>query len=112
MEQKTVRKVLDNTGLYEAWYEEVPKPAHNNIPLVGVRCMDMIHDGQITLDDLEDLGQIVAGDAPGRKNDDEIIIMSVGGMPVKMVLGQQWCIATLLKRHRRTTQPMETPALR
>ncbi|WP_421848123.1 tyramine oxidase subunit B [Marinomonas sp.] len=85
MEQKEVRKVLDNTGLYEAWYEEVPKPAHNNIPLVGVRCMDMINEGKLTIDDLEDLGQIVAGDAPGRKNDEEIIIMSVGGMPVEDV---------------------------
>ena len=28
MEQDDVRKVLDNTGLYEAWFEEVPKPAH------------------------------------------------------------------------------------
>jgi ornithine cyclodeaminase/alanine dehydrogenase-like protein (mu-crystallin family) len=32
MEQDDVRKVLDNTGLYQAWYEEVPKPAHNYIP--------------------------------------------------------------------------------
>ena len=34
---------------------------------------------------LEDLGKIVAADAPGRRNDDEIIIMSVGGMSVEDV---------------------------
>lgn len=85
MEQDDVRKVLDNTGLYQAWYEEVPKPAHNYIPLPGVRFMDMIAEGKITLDDLEDIGKITAGEAPGRKNDDEIIIMSVGGMPVEDV---------------------------
>jgi ornithine cyclodeaminase/alanine dehydrogenase-like protein (mu-crystallin family) len=85
MEQADVRKVLDSTGLYEAWYEEVPKPAHKVIPLVGVRCMDMIAEGKLTLEQLEDLGKIVAGDAPGRQNDDEIIIMSVGGMPVEDV---------------------------
>lgn len=85
MEQSDVRKVLDNTGLYEAWYEEVPKPAHKVIPLVGVRCMDMIAEGKLTLEQLEDLGKIVSGDAPGRQNDDEIIIMSVGGMPVEDV---------------------------
>ncbi|GAB2602067.1 tyramine oxidase subunit B [Nitrincola alkalisediminis] len=85
MEQKDIRKVLDNTRLYEAWYEEVPKPAHKYIPLIGVRCMDMIAEGKITLDELEDLGKIVAGDAPARRNNEEIIILSVGGMPVEDV---------------------------
>ncbi|NEM65352.1 ornithine cyclodeaminase, partial [Escherichia coli] len=80
-----VRKVLDNTGLYEAWYTEVPKPAHNHIPLIGVRFMDMLAAGQLSADQLEDIGKIVAGDAPGRQNEEEIIIMSVGGMPVEDV---------------------------
>ncbi|ETD91079.1 tyramine oxidase subunit B [Rhodobacter capsulatus] len=85
MQAPDVRKVLDNTGLYEAWYEEVPKPAHATIPVIGVKFMDMIAEGKLSHDDLEDLGAIVAGDAPGRKNDQEIIIMSVGGMPVEDV---------------------------
>ncbi|EJO9868601.1 tyramine oxidase subunit B [Vibrio vulnificus] len=85
MEQGDVRKVLDNTGLYQAWYEEVPKPAHNIIPLVGVRFMDMIEEGKLTIDDLEDLGSIVAGESPKRQSEDEIIILSVGGMPVEDV---------------------------
>lgn len=85
MEQDDVRKVLDNTGLYQAWYEEVPKPAHNHIPLPGVRFMDMIAEGKLTLEQLEDLGKITAGEAPGRTNDEEIILMSVGGMPVEDV---------------------------
>ncbi|EGQ7997647.1 ornithine cyclodeaminase [Vibrio vulnificus] len=85
MEQGDVRKVLDNTGLYQAWYEEVSKPAHNIIPLVGVRFMDMIEEGKLTIDDLEDLGSIVAGETPKRQSEDEIIILSVGGMPVEDV---------------------------
>lgn len=85
MQAPDVRKVLDNTGLYEAWYEEVPKPAHATIPVIGVKFMDMLAEGKLRHDDLEDLGAIVAGAAPGRKNDSEIIIMSVGGMPVEDV---------------------------
>ncbi|NDW00191.1 ornithine cyclodeaminase [Yangia sp. PrR002] len=85
MEAPEIRKVLDNTGLYEAWYEEVPKPAHNVIPLVGVKFMDMIAAGTMDPNSLEDLGAIVAGDAPGRRNDEEIVLMSVGGMPVEDV---------------------------
>lgn len=85
MEQADVRKVLDNTGLYQAWYEEVPKPAHHTIPVIGVRFMDMIAEGKLQPEQLEDIGKIIIGDAPGRQNEEEIIIMSVGGMPVEDV---------------------------
>ncbi|WP_339457088.1 MULTISPECIES: tyramine oxidase subunit B [unclassified Pseudomonas] len=85
MERADVRKVLDNTGLYEAWFEELPKPAHHCVPVIGVRFMDMIAEGTMQPEELEDIGKIVAGDAQGRSNDEEIIIMSVGGMPVEDV---------------------------
>lgn len=85
MEQPDIRKVLDNTGLYHAWFEELPKPAHNCVPVIGVRFMDMLAEGKLTEDELEDIGKIIVGEAPGRKNDEEIIIMSVGGMPVEDV---------------------------
>lgn len=85
MEAADVRKVADNIGLYEAWFSELPKPAHNHVPIIGVRFMDMIAEGKMSRDALEDLGAIVAGEAPGRMSDDEIILLSVGGMPVEDV---------------------------
>lgn len=85
MESPEIRKVLDHIGLYDAWYEENPKPVHASVPVVGIRFMDLIAEGRMSRDQLEDLGQIVAGEAPGRRNDEEIIIMSVGGMPVEDV---------------------------
>jgi ornithine cyclodeaminase len=85
MEQSDVRKVVDNLGMYEAWYEEVPAPAHNTIPLIGMRFMDMIAEGKMTSDALEDIGSVIVGEGIGRKNEEEIIIMSVGGMPVEDV---------------------------
>ena len=85
MQQPDVRKVLDNTGLYHAWFEEVPKPAHHTIPVIGVKFMDMIAEGKLAPEQVEDIGKIVAGEAAGRLNDEEIIIMSVGGMPVEDV---------------------------
>lgn len=85
MESPEVRKVLDNPGLYDAWHEENPKPVHKLVPVVGIRFLDLIDEGRMSRDQLEDLGKIVAGEAPGRRNDDEIIIMSVGGMPVEDV---------------------------
>lgn len=85
MEKSDIRKVVDNIGLYEAWFEELPKPAHKYVPIIGVRFMDMIAEGKMSHDEIEDIGKIVAGEAPGRRNAEEIIIMSVGGMPVEDV---------------------------
>jgi ornithine cyclodeaminase len=50
-----------------------------------MKFMDMVGNGTLNMAELEDLGQIVAGDAPGRTNEDEIIMLSVGGMPVEDV---------------------------
>lgn len=85
MQRQDIRKVVDNSGLYEAWFEELPKPAHESVPLLGIKFMDLIAAGKMSRRDMEDLGKIVAGNAPGRTTDEEIIIMSVGGMPVEDV---------------------------
>jgi len=94
MADAQIRKVMDKIGLYDAWYEEAPKPSHRYIPLVGMQFMDMIAEGHMDRSQLEDLGAIVAGATPGRRNDEEIIVMSVGGMPVEDVA---W--ATVLYRN-------------
>lgn len=80
-----VRKVVDSLGLYEAWAEEIPYPLHHTVPMIGAKFMDMLHDGQLAAGDVEDLTAIVGGAAPGRRDDEEIILMSVGGMPVEDV---------------------------
>lgn len=85
VEGPDVRKVLEFTPLYEAWHHETPKPTHNHIPAVGMRFMDLVDEARLRMDDIEDLSRIVAGEAPGRRNDDEIIMLSVGGMPVEDV---------------------------
>lgn len=81
-----IRKVLDCTGLYEAWFEESDlKPAHNYVPIIGVKFMDMVDEGALKKEDIEDLAKIISGNAPARQNDDEIIILSVGGLPIEDV---------------------------
>ncbi|MFD6160990.1 tyramine oxidase subunit B [Nocardia sp. NPDC060256] len=85
MQAPDVRKVVDNVRLYEAWTEETGYPSHNTIPIIGCKFMDMIHDGAMRKDDLVDLGAIAAGAQVGRRDDDEIVLLSVGGMPVEDV---------------------------
>lgn len=85
MEAPDIRKVVDCIGMYDAWAEEFSSPLHRQIPVIGCRFMDMVEEGRMDRDQIEDLGKIVAGDLPGRRNDDEIVIMSVGGLPVEDV---------------------------
>jgi len=77
--------VVDNISLYEAWAEEYPYPTFNTIYILGSKFMDMIHDGKLEKSKIHDLGAILNGKLPGRESDDQIILYSVGGMPVEDV---------------------------
>lgn len=77
------RHVVDNIKLYEAWSEELPAPRYEAIGLLAVYYMDLIEKGIMKRSDIDDLGDIIAGRAPARKSDDEIILYTVGGMPVE-----------------------------
>ncbi|MEL0628628.1 tyramine oxidase subunit B [Psychromonas aquatilis] len=113
MEKPEIRKVLDNPGLYEAWFEEVPKPAHQYIPIIGVRFLDMLEQGLLAKNELEDLGKITAGEAFGRKDDKEIIILSVGGLPVEDVAWATKVYRNALKNNIGVPLNLwETPVLR
>ena len=77
--------VVDNIKLYEAWAEEYPYPTFQTVFILGSKFMDMIDDGKLTKDRIQDLGAILNGKEPGRESDDQIILYSVGGMPVEDV---------------------------
>ena len=79
------RNVADNIKLYEAWSEEIPAPRHEIIGLLAVYYMDLIEKGVMDRSQIDDLGDIIAGRTPARKSDDEIILYTVGGMPVEDV---------------------------
>lgn len=85
IEDSATKLVVDNMGLYDAWAEEYPYPTFDTWFLIGSKFTDMIHDGELTRDRIENIGAVVAGKAPGRASDDQIIIYSIGGMPVEDV---------------------------
>lgn len=75
--------VVDHYQLYEAWEEEYPYPTYEKMQIVGTKFTDLKHEGKIRREDIIDIADIITGKHPGRKNDDEIIVYSVGGMPVE-----------------------------
>ncbi len=79
------RTVTDNIMLYEAWEEEMKPDAYHIVPIPAVRVMDLIAQGKMTSEQVDDLGDILTGKIPVHRKEDEIIIYSVGGMPVEDV---------------------------
>lgn len=79
------RTVTDNIQLYEAWEEEMEFPAYNSIPIPAVHCMDLISEGKMSKEQIDDLGDVLIGKIPVHRKEDEIVIYSVGGMPVEDV---------------------------
>ena len=75
--------VVDNSKLYEAWEEEYPYPTYPQVQIIGTKFTDLKHDGKIKAEDIIDITDIIEKRRPGRESDDEIIVYSVGSMPVE-----------------------------
>lgn len=77
------RTVTDNIELYEAWEEEMKPNAYNTIPIPAVHVMDLIAEGKMKSEQIDDLGDVIMGKIPVHRDPDEVIIYSVGGMPIE-----------------------------
>lgn len=86
------KNVVDNWLTYEAWAEELTYPYSASVGLLGCTLMDMLHDNEITMDKITNLGDIIAGNKPGRTNDDEIILFGQGGLPTYDVAWAWHCL--------------------
>lgn len=79
------RTVTDNIKLYEAWEEEMRPNAYNTIPIPAVHVEDLIAEGKMTPNQIDDLGDVLVGNIPVHRKEGEIVIYSVGGMPTEDV---------------------------
>ena len=84
--EKNVTKVVDNIRMYEEYiqvyqqYDEQGNRLSSGTP--GMFFVNMVTDGKIKPEDIQHLGDIVRGISPGRSSDDEVILVSLGGMPI------------------------------
>ena len=79
------RTITDNVKLYEAWEEEYSPEAYKVVPIPAVHVEDLIAQGKMKKEQIDDLGDILLGKVPVHRNPDEIVIYSIGGMPVEDV---------------------------
>ncbi len=79
------RTVTDNIMLYEAWEEEMKPNAYHTIPIPAVHVEDLIAEGKMKPEQIDDLGDVLLGNIPVHRKEGEIVIYSVGGMPTEDV---------------------------
>lgn len=99
MEHKSIvdlKKVIDNYGMYENYAEEDNVGYDENGNRLHTGCMGedfvyMVQDGLIERDSLTTFGEIIRGKKPGRESDDEIILISIEGMPTEDVAWAYEC---------------------
>lgn len=79
------RTVTDNVLLYEAWEEEYAPEAFKTVPIPAVHVEDLIAEGKMKPEQIDDLGDVLIGKVPVHRDPNEIVIYSIGGMPVEDV---------------------------
>lgn len=99
---KDIRKVVDNYGMYENYADEDEMGYDENGARKHTGCMGedfvyMVRDGLIERDSITQLGDIIRGKAKGRTSEEEIILVSIEGMPIEDVAWGYECYQNALK---------------
>lgn len=77
---------IDNVAMYYDWQTDFGYPAYENATgIIGCHFVDLVHDGLLEAGKITDIGEVALGQKPGRTSDDQIIVYSVGGMPIEDV---------------------------
>lgn len=106
------RMVVDSWRLYDAWADEYANQAYENLGIVGTHWHDLLTDGKLQADQIEEIADIATGTIPARQNDEEIILYSAGGMPVEDVAWATDIYRTAVEKNIGTPLNLwETPAL-
>ena len=95
-------KVVDNYGMYQNYSLEDKREYDENGLRKPSGCMGedfvhMVEDRMITRESIAALGDVVTGKYPGRKSEDEIIMVGIEGMPVEDVAWGYECYQEAIK---------------
>ena len=76
-------KVADNIKMYQSYAKELGHPVYRGLSNLGNRYIDLVHEGKICLENIFDLKDIASGRCKARKQEDDIVIFSSGGMAIE-----------------------------
>lgn len=78
-------RVVDSRGIFEAWADNLQAPTHERMGFVGMNFIDLVRSEKLARDDISEIGQIIAGERPGRLDEQRIHLFGFGGLPVEDV---------------------------
>jgi len=109
---KHCRLLVDHMGLYDAWAREFPYPSFGANNIIGSKFTDMVYEGIITREQICDLGDVLSGKEVCRQSPEDIIVYSIGGMPVEDIAWGSVCYRNAKKKGIGTSLNLwESPAL-
>lgn len=96
---REIKKVVDSYGMYENYAEEDQMGFDENGVRKHTGCMGedfvyMVEDGLIRRDSILSLGEIIRGRQQGRTSEEEVILVSIEGMPIEDVAWGYECYKT------------------
>ncbi len=100
---KSFKKVVDNIGMYDNYAAEdhvgyLSDGSREHTGVMGEDFVLMAEDGIISRDSIIQLGEIIRGKKPGRESKEEIILVSIEGMPIEDVSWGYECYHTALEK--------------
>lgn len=105
--KENMTKVVDNIHMYEEYievYQEYyPDGSRKSSGTPGMYFVNMIEDGLIDKKEVYHLGDIVCGIAPGRTSEEQIFLVSLGGMPILDIGWGYECFQNAVKKGLGTT---------
>ena len=81
-----VTLVADNYKMYEDWGRGNAFPTQRTVStLLGMGFYDAVSSGNIEKSSIINIGEIISGEKKARKDNEQIIVYAIGGMPVEDV---------------------------
>lgn len=108
-----VKLISDNYKMYDGWGKGQPLPTQKNVStLLGMGFYDAVTEGKISRDQITDIGEILCNEKTGRDNEEQIVLYSVGGMPIQDVAWGYDCYQKAIEKNIGTTLKLwDEPAL-
>ena len=79
------RKFIDNKVMHQLWEEECRGIGnfHTTVGVLSSYLVEYVNHGDMSWDDVTNIGDVMVGKAPGRRDSREKIIFIMGGMPIE-----------------------------
>lgn len=104
------RVITDLWKMHERWLEDGMSHPDGIASIrdwtMSGQLLELVHNGEYDSSEIDDIGEIIASEKPGRASDDEIILFMTGGLPTSDVAWAYRVYQNALKQNIGTKLPL------